>query len=490
MIDGDRLGVNEFAGTPIKVLEDHLRMRVGHQSLTTELLGHIENVVDLNDTKMRIESLEPWQVGKNVTAPSNVTLSRTKLEFPGGRAITLIVDRNVVDAVVRSTAEFPDVVGDFDGETVMEVSGHHKDLFAKLVPFLDQHLAFVKKSCPRFLFIGRVRLESSRTAVRNHERHSRNDKEEIGITLLHRTEQPLALRFPQHGNSLFVTVANVVHITITTRINQVELAVRDAKFSVTSSPYRIADVGVIDFGRHVDANTVRVNDFNDVVNVRVLVALVVIEFHVIDPRLRSAPMNMQIQHLIQRQLGEVRIGIVQNVAASLHGRFAKVDRMFVFHRVGPTQIVVPSIGPDVSKYGASVTLAGLARSPDIIHQFMVIECEITGDVAMPFGELDSTAQVELIVLPNPDHRWHDFDGKWQGGEAHGKPPRFDRVCPQLFIEPIAVHDVKMNFVGPVAVQMFVSGCPMPTTMHRILVGAGTDLKPEVEQPLGIVELVF
>ena len=109
---------------------------------------------------------------------------------------------------------------------------------------------------------------------------------------------------------------------------------------------------------------------------------------------------------------------------------------------------------------------------------------------MPFGELDSTAQVELVVLPNPNHRRHDSDGKWQGGEAHGKPPRFDRVCPQLFIEPIAVHDVKMNFVGPVAVQMFVSGRPMPTTMHRILVSAGTDLKPEVEQPLGIVELVF
>ena len=44
----------------------------------------------------------------------------------------------------------------------------------------------------------------------------------------------------------------------------------------------------------------RVDDFSDVVNIRVLVALVIVEFHVVDPRLGSAPMNMQIQHLIQR----------------------------------------------------------------------------------------------------------------------------------------------------------------------------------------------
>ena len=152
----------------------------------------------------------------------------------------------------------------------------------------------------------------------------------------------------------------------------------------------------------------------------------------------------------------------------------------MFHRIGPTQIVMPGIGPDVSKHGASVPLSSLPRSPDIIHQFVVIKCKITGDISMPFGQFDSATQVELIVLPNPNHRWHDFDGKRQGGEAHGKPPRFDRMCPQLFVKPIPIHDVKMDLIGPVAVQMFVSGRSMPATMHRILVRAGTDLKSEVE----------
>ena len=211
-------------------------MRVGHQSLPAQLLGHIEDVVDLHDAKMRVETLESWQVGKDVAAPSNVTFPRTELEFPRGRAITLVVDRDVVNTVVRSTAEFPNVVGDFDGETIVEVSGHDKDLFPKLVPFLDQRLSFVKKSCPGFFFIGRVGLKSSRTAVRNHEGHRRNDEEKIGITLLHRTEQPLTLRRSQHGNSFFAAIAYVVHVTITTRVDQVELAVRDAKLAVTSSP--------------------------------------------------------------------------------------------------------------------------------------------------------------------------------------------------------------------------------------------------------------
>ncbi len=39
----------------------------------------------------------------------------------------------------------------------------------------------------------------------------------------------------------------------------------------------------------------------------------------------------------------------------------------------------------------------------------------------------------------------------------------------MVLEPITVHDVEVNFVGPVRIEMFVCGRAMPATVERILI---------------------
>lgn len=53
----------------------------------------------------------------------------------------------------------------------------------------------------------------------------------------------------------------------------------------------------------------------------------------------------------------------------------------------------------------------------------------------------------------------------------------------MVLEPITVHDVEVNFVGPVLIEMFVCGRAMPATVERILICARADLEPKVENPL-------
>ena len=61
-----------------------------------------------------------------------------------------------------------------------------------------------------------------------------------------------------------------------------------------------------------------------------------------------------------------------------------------------------------------------------------------------------------------------------------------RKFSQLFIQPVPVHDVKVNFVSPVFVQMFVRCGAMSAAMQRVLVRAGTDLKSKVKQSFRVV----
>ena len=130
MIDGDEFCVNEFPRTTVEVLENHLWVWIGNKSFTAELLGHVEYFVDLNDAKIPIQTLQPWNVGQNVGAPSDVTFSGAEPEFSGGRSIAFIIDGDVVDTVMRIAAEFPNVASDLDGEAVVKISGHHEYFFA------------------------------------------------------------------------------------------------------------------------------------------------------------------------------------------------------------------------------------------------------------------------------------------------------------------------------------------------------------------------
>ena len=60
VIDRNRLGVCEFPCVSIEVLKDHLGVWVGNESFAAKLLGHIENIIDLNHAKVGVETLQSW----------------------------------------------------------------------------------------------------------------------------------------------------------------------------------------------------------------------------------------------------------------------------------------------------------------------------------------------------------------------------------------------------------------------------------------------
>src|SRR4029079_9211260 len=63
-IDRDRLGIVQLAGAAVVILKDDLRVRIRHPPLVTQLQRHVEHVVDLHAAKVRIEPLQPRQIGQ------------------------------------------------------------------------------------------------------------------------------------------------------------------------------------------------------------------------------------------------------------------------------------------------------------------------------------------------------------------------------------------------------------------------------------------
>ena len=57
VVDSNGLCVGEFTGAAVEVLKDHLGVWVGHKSFAAKLLGHVEDVIDLNHTEVRVQTL-------------------------------------------------------------------------------------------------------------------------------------------------------------------------------------------------------------------------------------------------------------------------------------------------------------------------------------------------------------------------------------------------------------------------------------------------
>jgi hypothetical protein len=69
-------GVVEFAGAAVVVLGDHLRVGIGDEAFVPELLGHVEDVVDLDHAEMEVQALQAWKVRQRIGAPADITLTR------------------------------------------------------------------------------------------------------------------------------------------------------------------------------------------------------------------------------------------------------------------------------------------------------------------------------------------------------------------------------------------------------------------------------
>ena len=162
----------------------------------------------------------------------------------------------------------------------------------------------------------------------------------------------------------------------------------------------------------------------------------------------------------------------------------------MFHRIGPTQIVKPSLGADIAEDGLAVLFARFSGAPDVVDQFMIVEGEVAWDIAVPFCQLHSAAQVQLVIFPNADNRRHDFRNQGGFAQALNQSPSFGWIGSQFFIQPIAIHDVKVSFTCPVLIEMFVSSGSMPGTIEWILVRARADLETKVEQSIGVVFVIF
>ena len=57
--------------------------------------------------------------------------------------------------------------------------------------------------------------------------------------------------------------------------------------------------------------------------------------------------------------------------------------MLMFHRISPTEVVVPGISTDISENRPTVTLPSFRSTPNVIYQFMIIKGEVTGNIPMP-----------------------------------------------------------------------------------------------------------
>ena len=101
-----------------------------------------------------------------------------------------------------------------------------------------------------------------------------------------------------------------------------------------------------------------IDDLGDVVDVRIFVSLVVVEFEVVDPGFGRAPVDVEVAHFIEREFGEVGVGIDEEVAAFFHLAAANVDFVGVSDGISPTEVVVKGARSDIAEDGAAVALAG------------------------------------------------------------------------------------------------------------------------------------
>ena len=107
---------------------------------------------------------------------------------------------------------------------------------------------------------------------------------------------------------------------------------------------------------------------------------------IIDSCLRSIPMNMEVQHLVEGKLGKVGGEIRQQITIFFHLASPEMNGVVESNRIGPAEVIIKSLGAHIPEDSPAVAATGGGSAPDVIDQFMVIKSEITWNIPMPLGE--------------------------------------------------------------------------------------------------------
>ena len=87
--------------------------------------------------------------------------------------------------------------------------------------------------------------------------------------------------------------------------------------------------------------------------------------------------------MLERQFGEIRIGVNEEFGASLHGAFSEMNPLWFGNWIGPAKIVVPRVSTDIPKNGTAMAFPCFSGAPNVIDEFVIVKCEIRRDVPVP-----------------------------------------------------------------------------------------------------------
>ena len=328
--------------------------------------------------------------------------------------------------------------------------------------------------------------------MRDHERHGGHAEKEVRIAFLHALHQPLALGIPENRQAGLVPLAHVVHLPRAARVEKEELAVGYPKAAIRATANRVRH-RTIRHGGWVHANVIRIDHLDNFIDLRVRVAeLVRVVLHVVHARVHRSPVDVEVEHFIQWQLGEISLGIGQHIAVLFHRGLAVMHRMIMGEGIGPAEVIHPGLGADVAKHRPAVPATRRARTPDVVHQFVIIEGEHRRHLAMPLGEIGAAVEVEFVVLPDAHNRRHVLNHLRHriGRHALILGPHGGRGLSQLFVEPVAVHDAEVHLSSLLLQQRRIRREADPDAVLGTLIRTRRELKGEVEQAAWIQFLVL
>ena len=324
--------------------------------------------------------------------------------------------------------------------------------------------------------------------VGDHEIDRGHEEKEVGAAAAHFIEQPGFLIFAEEGQTGASGVLDVVHLAVGFAVDDEVVAIGDGKFAIGFAADGIgsAAIGVGGWG---DAEAVRVNHFADAEDASIGIAgWFLVEPNVVLASGDFTPVDVQVSGLLEVDLGEVGGFIGEDVAALFEGGFTKVDALSGFEGIGPASVVFPGADADVAEHGAALAEADGATAADVVDQFVVVEGEDGGHVALPSGKVDATGEVGFVVFPEANDVRCEVDdsGGVIGAEASLHEPGLGWHGAMLLIDKVAVHDGKVGVAVQLTQHGGVSGQAGADAALGVLIGAGAELEAEVVEALGIV----